>query len=224
MGELLNRVKSQNKITGKKITYVGRLDPLASGLCLFLVGDEVYRKDKFLKLDKQYKASILLGFRTDSFDVLGLPKPAPKINSPKEKLLDFIGRTPVKFPPFSSRRVAGKPLWQWTKEGIDKTNDAPRTNLHITAIADIAFQTTVGNDLLRDVTKKISIVHGDFRQIEILQSWQGYINPFASYQLLNCTLDVKSGSYIRTLADMLNGCLFSLHRTRIGEYHLNDIA
>ena len=32
-----------------KMTYAGRLDPMASGLLLVLVGDEVKNKEKYLK-------------------------------------------------------------------------------------------------------------------------------------------------------------------------------
>jgi tRNA pseudouridine55 synthase len=73
-----------------KMTYAGRLDPMAEGVLLVLVrlgeasarpacrqgrqaGDAIHRKDEYLKLDKEYEAEILFGFETDTYDLLGLP-------------------------------------------------------------------------------------------------------------------------------------------------------
>ena len=71
--ECLNRFKVDNpEYEGEKMTYAGRLDPLASGVLLVLVGEECKKKEKYLGLDKEYELTILFGFSTDSHDVLGL--------------------------------------------------------------------------------------------------------------------------------------------------------
>jgi len=54
------------------LTYAGRLDPMASGKLLVLVGDECKKKKQYEKLDKEYEFEVLLGFKTDTGDVLGL--------------------------------------------------------------------------------------------------------------------------------------------------------
>ena len=56
----------------EKITYAGRLDPLAEGEMILLVGEEVHNKQDYLDLEKEYEVDILLGVSTDSFDILGL--------------------------------------------------------------------------------------------------------------------------------------------------------
>ncbi|MEY2671815.1 MAG: tRNA pseudouridine synthase tRNA pseudouridine55 synthase, partial [Candidatus Parcubacteria bacterium] len=43
------------------MTYAGRLDPVAEGLLLVLVGDDCKEKDKYLDLNKEYELSILFG-------------------------------------------------------------------------------------------------------------------------------------------------------------------
>ena len=55
-----------------KMTYAGRLDPLAEGLLLVLVGEECKKKEKYLGLDKEYEVDVLFGFATDTYDVLGI--------------------------------------------------------------------------------------------------------------------------------------------------------
>jgi tRNA pseudouridine(55) synthase len=57
-----------------KMTYAGRLDPLAEGVLLVLTGEEVYNKEMFLNLKKEYEVEVLFGFETDTFDILGLLK------------------------------------------------------------------------------------------------------------------------------------------------------
>jgi tRNA pseudouridine55 synthase len=53
------------------ITYAGRLDPLAEGVLVLLFGDECLAKDEYLKLDKEYEVTVLFGFATDTYDILG---------------------------------------------------------------------------------------------------------------------------------------------------------
>ena len=62
------------ELKDEKMTYAGRLDPLAEGVLLILAGNAVHEKEKYLKLDKEYEGEILFGFTTDTYDILGLPK------------------------------------------------------------------------------------------------------------------------------------------------------
>src|SRR3989344_6100075 len=68
----LEKFRAQDKkYKGVKMTYAGRLDPMANGLILILAGDETKNKDKYLALDKEYYFSVLFGFATDTYDILG---------------------------------------------------------------------------------------------------------------------------------------------------------
>ena len=53
------------------VTYAGRLDPLAEGVLLLLVGEECKKKDEYLNLSKEYEVEVLFGFATDTYDLLG---------------------------------------------------------------------------------------------------------------------------------------------------------
>ncbi len=71
--ELVDRFRERNlKYGGKKMSYPGRLDPMAEGVLLVLVGDENKKMDNYMKLDKEYVAEILIGLSTDSLDLLGV--------------------------------------------------------------------------------------------------------------------------------------------------------
>ncbi|MFZ2484976.1 MAG: hypothetical protein WAW81_03500, partial [Minisyncoccia bacterium] len=89
--ECLHRFKTDHpEYKETKMTYLGRLDPMAEGLLLVLVwpakprrsgpgntrphaakaprGEE---KNKYLFLDKTYEFEVLWGFGSDTYDILG---------------------------------------------------------------------------------------------------------------------------------------------------------
>ncbi|MFA5990732.1 MAG: hypothetical protein WC794_00600 [Candidatus Doudnabacteria bacterium] len=75
--QALEAFRKQAKLpAGLKMSYAGRLDPLAEGVLIIISGDKLKEKDKFLKLNKTYRAQILFGVATDTFDLMG------KITSP----------------------------------------------------------------------------------------------------------------------------------------------
>ncbi|MBU2330236.1 hypothetical protein KKG57_02105, partial [Patescibacteria group bacterium] len=53
------------------LSYAGRLDPMASGKLLVLIGEECKKQKKYHGLDKEYVIEVLLDIGTDTGDVLG---------------------------------------------------------------------------------------------------------------------------------------------------------
>lgn len=69
----IERARREGRISdGEKATYAGRLDPMAEGVLLVLVGDGVYQKDEYLKLSKEYEVEVLIGVSSDTGDILGI--------------------------------------------------------------------------------------------------------------------------------------------------------
>ena len=46
--------KANPELAHLPMTYAGRLDPLAEGVLVILIGDECLKKDEYLKLEKVY--------------------------------------------------------------------------------------------------------------------------------------------------------------------------
>ena len=121
--EALNRLKAERpELNDIRLAYAGRLDPQASGELLILVGDECKNRDHYQGLDKTYTFDLLVGFSTDTGDIMGLIDKIDLTSTLKEQdleqaLLRFIGTVEQKFPIYSSQTVDGKPLWKWAKEG-----------------------------------------------------------------------------------------------------------
>ncbi len=70
--DCINEAKKANSdLLRLPLTYAGRLDPLAEGVLVLLIGDECLKKDEYLKLPKEYEVTILFGFSTDTYDLMG---------------------------------------------------------------------------------------------------------------------------------------------------------
>ncbi len=94
--DCINTLKNDNPdLKFIPMTYAGRLDPLAEGVLLILTGDECLKKDEYLSLPKEYEVDILFGFKTDTYDVMGL------ITKPKEFFNKVIPSENMRFERFS---------------------------------------------------------------------------------------------------------------------------
>src|SRR6266516_7262353 len=70
--QAINEIKKHMPIVkNEKITYAGRLDPLAHGVLLLLIGEAVKKREEYLALPKTYEFEALLGIETDTYDILG---------------------------------------------------------------------------------------------------------------------------------------------------------
>jgi tRNA pseudouridine55 synthase len=211
--ECLERFRIENpEYEGEKMTYAGRLDPLASGVLLVLVGEECKNKEKYLNLDKEYELTILFGFSTDSMDLLGMIEDFKvgsfnylgnykKVNF--ENLLNSFQKTfRQKYPRFSSKTVNGKPLFEIAKEeGIDD-KDIPEKEVKIKKIEFQSFG-FVSKKYIRDfILESIFSVKGNFRQNMCWAKWEKTLETFPDINLPTLTIKVSctSGTYMRSLA------------------------
>jgi len=151
LAELLGRVRQENGISSEiSLTYAGRLDPMAEGMVLVLVGDECKKKDEYLGLYKTYEYEVLFGIETDTFDVLGIPYcvmpdeirhpgsgldsaclPQAWIKAGMTKLIrnilpQFLGKITQTYPPYSSKTINGVPLFQLARDGKLKEDGLSR--------------------------------------------------------------------------------------------------
>lgn len=230
--EAINRLRDNSpEYQNEKITYAGRLDPLAEGVLILLAGDAVYEKEKYLKLDKEYEAEILFGFSTDTYDILGLSKKNKTIKIlSKENLVEslnvFLGKNKMPFPPYSSYKIKGKPLFQWAREWKIKEIEIPKKEREIYEIKISWLRKIDGKNLLVQINKKIKKVKGDFRQEKILTRWEKILknNSDTQFQAAKVKIKCSSGTYIRTVAHNLGeklktgAVLLSLKRTRVGRF------
>jgi len=217
----------------EKISYAGRLDPMASGLLVLLVGDKNKNRNEFEGLKKTYEFELLLGIETDTYDGLGIISHV--YNSPTDyltqvaKLLPlFIGVQDQPYPPYSAMHVAGKPLYYWAREGKLDEIQIPTKTITIDSLTIKQASEVSSSILSKRIIKVIGGVQGDFRQSNIIGLWEKFSMDHRNFPLISCTANVSSGTYIRSLAHEVGKRLgtgaiaYSIHRTKVGKHHLKD--
>lgn len=195
-----------------KMAPAGKLDPMADGLLLVVSGDDLKNFDSYLGLDKEYRAVIILGYQTDSYDILGIPRKTDK----KKNILDYVGDFTFPLPPFSAYKIKGKPSWYWARKEIPVERPVMTTKIYS---IDINKEYTISpTDLNQEIQRRLSLVEGDLRQEEIKPLWAPLITK--DTRVMDVTISCSSGTYIRSLANEIGGTVLSLTRTRIGEHVL----
>lgn len=220
-----------------KLGYAGRLDPMAEGLLLILAGGENKKRKDFELLPKTYKFEIIFGISTDSYDLLGKilkikqKKPSKNFKTELNKAMSgLVGISSQPYPPYSSARVNGKPLFYWARENKLEKIKIPQKDIEIyeSNLLDIYYLNS--KDLKKNVEEKIGKVYGEFRQKEILEKWSKFFEkyPNKTFTVATCRINCSSGTYIRSIANEIGkklnlpSCTFSIKRTAVGKYKLKD--
>lgn len=221
--ESIKRFKNENpKFMSETISYAGRLDPMAEGVLLLLLGGENKNRKKYQDLDKEYETEIVLGVTTDTFDSLGIivksldqtPLGKRELNS---RLKRLVGKNLQEYPPYSSKAVRGKPLYWWARNNKISEIELPKRNVEIYDIKKIGERFASGKVLRDEVVDRLSLVNGDFRQKEILLNWDefGLKNKDKEFKVVKLHVSCSSGTYIRRLASDLGGMCLTIKRTKI---------
>ena len=185
-----------------------------------------------MKLPKEYRAQILFNFRTDTYDILGIPKFKKGIINKEEikkMIKSFVGKYNQTIPPYSSYKIKGKPLFYHAR---NKTlpKQLPQKMVQIKNIKINSINTLTANKLLKQITIKVSKLEGDFRQEEILDKWSEMLDGKEKWRfiVLDVTIGCSSGTYIRAIAHHLGqklqtgAILLNLIRTKVGRYEVKD--
>lgn len=225
-----NRFKKENQeFQNSKITYAGRLDPMAEGLLILLTNDFVKQKENYLKLDKEYEFEVLWGINTDTNDLLGLSNKKEKYFVPSENEIKThidkqIGKLQQKYPAFSSKPIDGKPLFSLARLGKLFNFVLPSHEVEIYKIQHLERRIIKPNDLSNIINERINKVIGDFRQQEIINNWQKILKNSDDFYIDKFSIKVSSGFYIRQFVfDLANNfntlaTTYSIKRTKIGDY------
>src|SRR3989338_7541410 len=174
--ECLHRFNAEHsEYIDTKMTYLGRLDPMAEGLLLVLAGN-TRDKEKYLAFDKTYEFEVLWQFSSDTYDILGIvngPDKFPqKLEEKMDKLLaKIMGKKTQEYPAYSSRTVSGKSLFMWARENKIEEIDIPTRSVKIFSIEHIHTRIITGREIWEEVSRKVALVSGDFRQDKILTAW-----------------------------------------------------
>ncbi len=106
----------------RKVGHAGTLDPAATGVLLVCLGQAVRVSEYLMELPKVYRAQIVLGMATDTYDAEGRPTSTGDFAAITEQALEaalqsFVGLIQQVPPSFSAIKVAGQPAHRLARKG-----------------------------------------------------------------------------------------------------------
>ena len=230
------------ELAGVPLAYAGRLDPMASGKLLVLIGDECKVQEKYHNLDKQYDFSVLFGVSSDTADVLGRLQfantiPTLTLNQLETICTSLVGEIELPYPHFSSKTVKGKPLHVWTLEGrlaeiviptkISNIFKLQPTKVETKSRAQIYAEASAKIETIAKVEDASKALGNDFRRVDVRADWKRFAElgtPADLFTIVTFTCINSSGTYMRTLASIIakaastTGLAYHINRTTIGRF------
>jgi tRNA pseudouridine55 synthase len=123
------------RLTGEKsIGHLGTLDPMATGLLPLVLGNYTRLARFFGSLAKHYTGSIRFGFTTDTYDAEGVPTspvchPTLTLEQVRFAASHFHGEMEQMPPPYSAKKIAGKPAYEIARAGEIPALKTARINI-----------------------------------------------------------------------------------------------
>lgn len=186
----------------RRVGHAGTLDPFATGVLVVCVGRATRLAQFLVGLDKQYLATVRLGYATDTQDLTG--KQITPSKSSKETSLEEVRRVVSEFvgpqlqtpPMYSAKKIGGERLYKAAREGREVAREAVAIAIH---------------------------------SIQLIETEAMLAQPNADGTTdLNVIVTCSSGTYIRTLANDIGdrlgagAHLAALRRTAVGGFKIEE--
>ncbi len=205
----LRRISNQ-----KKIGHTGTLDPNAEGVLPVCFGNATKVCGLLTDTDKCYRAELILGKVTDSYDITGEViserEPHVTVEQLLEVIQSFIG-TQMQTPPmFSARKVNGQKLYDLARQGIVVEREQKEITVY-----DICLESVV----CRNQTGETFEIIADCLDVNVFST-----EVIRAYITVHCS----KGTYIRSICHDIGeklgcgACMGSLLRTKVGRFTIED--
>jgi tRNA pseudouridine55 synthase len=199
--------RARRVLREKRVGHTGTLDPFATGVLVLLVGRATRLAQFHAGAEKEYEATVRLGYSTDTGDLTGERRESPGLG---EAALDCAAVTRERLeaalaplrgdieqvpPMYSAKKVAGKKLYELARRGEEVERKAARVR----------------------VSEFEIVADGDG---SLLRRGAGGTCD------LRARVVCSAGTYVRTLAESVGenlgtgAHLAALRRTRAGEFDL----
>lgn len=214
-----------------KVGHTGTLDPFATGLLILLVGKGTKRANEFLKLDKEYVATVKLGYTSSTGDIEG--EITPFVGCESRHFRDSVSRSASKeLEPAQPRN---------NLEKLANSSARQRTDINVPLRADV--EEVVGK-FIGEVEQRVPSysavkINGE-RAYKLARAGKSVEMPVRKVRIdeieilryewpeLEIRCKVSSGTYIRALGEDIGkalgvgGYLTSLRRTQVGKYRVEE--
>ena len=205
----LRRISNQ-----KKIGHTGTLDPNAEGVLPVCFGNATKVCGLLTDTDKCYRAELILGKVTDSYDITGEVITEQPVHVTagqlKEVIKSFIG-TQMQTPPmFSARKINGQKLYDLARQGIVVEREQKEITVY-----DICLELLVcRNEYETEFEIEAGNLDAAMLSTEVVRAF--------------ITVHCSKGTYIRSICHDIGtklgcgACMGSLLRTKVGRFTVED--
>jgi len=130
--DVVSRVRRVFKM--KRVGHAGTLDPMATGVLIVLLGPSTRLFDKFVAFDKTYRATLKLGLKTTTADIMGqtlAERPYEGLaQADVERVFkQFTGEIEQKPPMVSAVKHQGERLYKIARQGIEVERTARKVRI-----------------------------------------------------------------------------------------------
>jgi tRNA pseudouridine55 synthase len=125
----------RRRLGARRVGHAGTLDPEATGVLPILVGEATKLMGYLADHDKEYRAVVRLGVRTDTQDLAGRvlseqPVPALTAADVQAILPRFTGRIRQTPPMYSALHHEGRRLYELAREGVEVAREPREVVVH----------------------------------------------------------------------------------------------
>lgn len=196
----------------KKVGHTGTLDPIATGVLVITIGRFTKLGDALISTEKEYIATMELGYETDTLDNTGIIlKSNNKSLSEKqikEAIYSMKGEYDQEVPAYSAVKINGKKLYEYARNNESIELPKRRVNIKEIEVLEIngnivKFKTTVSKgtyirSLIRDIAYKLETYAS---MTDLIRTKQGKFNIEEAYTVS----DIRNGNYnLKEEADALD--------------------
>ncbi len=165
--DVVARVRRATRI--RRVGHAGTLDPFATGVLVCCIGPATRLVQFLVGLNKEYEATVRLGYATDTQDCTG--KQITPLRSSSELSVDDLHRVLNEFtgaqlqtpPMFSAKKVGGERLYRAAREGRSVEREAVNITLYsIGLLAGEGPMLTDNEDGTRDFQVRLQCSSGTY--------------------------------------------------------------
>ncbi|HEX8089220.1 MAG TPA: tRNA pseudouridine(55) synthase TruB [Blastocatellia bacterium] len=155
--------------TTRRVGHAGTLDPFATGVLVVCIGRATRLVQFLVGLDKEYIATVRLGFATDTQDLTGKQVSPLRTtdgltaNDLRRALGEFTGQLLQLPPMYSAKKIGGERLYRAAREGREiERASAPITIYSVELISSDEAPRAANEDGTRDFIMRVRCSSGTY--------------------------------------------------------------
>lgn len=153
----------------RRVGHAGTLDPFATGVLVVCIGRATRLVQFLVGLDKEYTATVRLGFATDTQDLTGKrvgpirPPDGLSADDLRRALGEFTGPLMQLPPMYSAKKIGGERLYRAAREGREVERAPVPVTIHsIELIGDDEARPAANEDGTRDFVMRVRCSSGTY--------------------------------------------------------------